>query len=49
MDPPHIKSSYGRQNNVSHRMSIRLGIDYITCKNIQKWIPLTSHLHVDTK
>ena len=39
MHPPHIKSSYGIQNNILNPMRIGLGIDYVTWRNIPQRIP----------
>ena len=45
MDSPHVKSSCRPQNEVSNLMTIGLRIDYVTCRNIQKWMTPTSNLH----
>ena len=49
MDPPHIKSSCGTQKKNSNPMGTRLGIDYVTWRNLPKWIPPTSNLHLGYK
>ena len=49
MDPSQIKSSCGTQNNSSNHMGIQLGIDYVTWRNIQKWIPPHVIFMWDTK
>ena len=47
--PSHIKSSCGTQSKNFNPMGIRLRIDYATWRNIQKWIPSTSNLHLGHK
>ena len=49
MDPPQIKSSCGTQSEISNPMGIELGINYVTWRHDQKWIPPTSNLHVGHK
>ena len=46
MDPPHIKSSCGTRDSTSNPMGIRLGFEYVTGRNMQKWMPPTSNRHL---
>ena len=46
MDPHHIKSYSGTENTISTPMGIGLGIDHVTWRNMEKWIPGTSNLHI---
>ena len=39
MDPPHIKTSCGTQNENSNPIVVGFGIDYVTWWEILKWIP----------
>ena len=48
-DSPNINSSFGTQNKIFNCMGIGLGTDYLTWRNIQKWIRLASNLHVGDK
>ena len=48
-DPPHIKASYGTEKTNFNPMGIGLGIDYVTWREILKWIPPTSKVHVKQK
>ena len=45
MVPPH-QTFMCDTKKISNCMGIRLGIDYITWRNIHKWILPTSNLHV---
>ena len=49
MDPPDIKASCGSENLNSNPMGIGLGMDYFTWREILKWIPPPSKLHVGHK
>ena len=49
MDSPRIKSSCQTQNEMSNPMRTGIGIDYVTWRSVQKWIPSTLNLHVAHK
>ena len=55
MQPPYKKSSCAAENTicnpilVSKHMALGLLLDYVTWKNLQKWIATTSNLHLGQK
>ena len=49
MDPPHINTSCGTQNENSNPMGIGLGVDDVKWWKIIKWIPPTLKLRVGHK
>ena len=44
--PPHIKSSFGAQEEFCNSMDIWFETDYVIRKNLPKWIPRKSSFHL---